>query len=97
MLHEGGLLCLSDNIDLLTNIFVLKALGWCIPGISEVGRSSLLAERSSFSLVSCSAFIIFVSARFVSCFWTFQLLPANLVFCQQHDFKPFRDFFFLFV
>ena len=44
------------GIDLLTNIFVLKALGWFFPGISEVGRSSiLLAERSSFfCLFSCS-------------------------------------------
>ena len=48
-------------IDLLTDIFVLKALGWCIPGISEVGRSSLHAERSSFSLISCSTLSIFVS------------------------------------
>ena len=40
----------DKHIDLLTNIFVLKALGWCFPGISEVGRSSLLlAKRSSFS------------------------------------------------
>ena len=31
-------------------------------------------------LVSCSVFIVFVSARFASCFLTFQLLPANLVF-----------------
>ena len=44
-----------DNIDLLMNIFVRKALGWCFPGISEVGRSSLLlAERCSISLISCS-------------------------------------------
>ena len=36
-------------------MFVLKVLGWCFPGISEVGRSRLvLAERSSFSLISCS-------------------------------------------
>ena len=29
-------------IDLLMNMCVLKALGWCFPGISEVGRSRLL-------------------------------------------------------
>ena len=63
---------------ILTSLFLLRVLGWCVPGISGVGRSSLLAERSSFSLVSCSAFIVFVSARFASgCFLTFQLLPAN--------------------
>ena len=45
---------LIHTINLLTNIFVLQALGWCFPDISEVGRSSLLlAERSSFSLISC--------------------------------------------
>ena len=48
-------------IDLLTNIFLLKALGWCMPGISEVGRSCSLAERSSFSLISCSTLSIFVT------------------------------------
>ena len=46
------------TIAFLTNIFVLKALGWCFPDISAVGRSSLLlAERSSFSLISCSTLI----------------------------------------
>ena len=60
-------------IDLLMNIFVLKALGWCFPGISGVGRSRLLlAEGSSFSLISCSARLIiffFYSARFASFFF----------------------------
>ena len=37
----------------------------------------------------------FVSARFASCFLTFQLLPANLVILRcQRDFKLFRVFFF---
>ena len=37
------------NIFILTNFFLLKVPGWCIPGISGVG---LLAERSGVSLVS---------------------------------------------
>ena len=46
---------IPGTIDLLANIFVLEALGRCIPGISDVKRSRLLlAERSSFSLISCS-------------------------------------------
>ena len=48
-------------VDLLPHIFVLKALGWCNPGISAVGRSSLLAEWSSFSLFSCSTSSIFIT------------------------------------
>ena len=36
------------KINILTNFFLLRVLGWCIPGICGVGRSSLLAERSSF-------------------------------------------------
>ena len=42
---------------------MLKAFCWCIPGISGVGRSSLLAERSSFSLIPCSTWSIFVTTR----------------------------------
>ena len=34
--------------DLLTNIFVLKALGWCFPGISEVGRFIFLRHGPAF-------------------------------------------------
>ena len=49
---------MGDDIDLLTNIFLLEALGWCFPDISDVGRSNLLlAERSSFSLISCSTLL----------------------------------------
>ena len=51
----------KSTLDLLTSIFMLKALIQCIPGISAVGRSSLLAERSSFSLISCSTLSIFVT------------------------------------
>ena len=60
--------------NILTNFFLLKVLGWCIPGIPGVG---LYAERSSFSLVSGSIFTVFASARFASYFSSFQLLPAN--------------------
>ena len=41
---------------------------------------ALLAERSSFLFVCCSAFTVLVSARFVGCFVTFQPLTANFVF-----------------
>ena len=49
----------TGHIDLYTHVFMLKALGWCIPGISDVGRFNLLAERSSFSSIfrsTCSSF-----------------------------------------
>ena len=70
------------------NIFVLKAFGWCFPGISGVRRSGLLlAERSSFSLISCSARLIimfFYSACFASYFFLF------CSFCQLFFFYSAR-------
>ena len=53
---------------MLSNFFLLRVLGWCIPEISGVG---LLTERSSFSLFSRSALIVF-------CFCSFCQLSLDL-------------------
>ena len=78
-----------NNIDLLTNIFVLKALGWCFPGISGVGRSSLiLAERSRFSLISCSTWSIFVT-KYIVIFMGITFFPADTQIrtTEKQDYK----------
>ena len=92
MLAERGIFVVWDLCDtdpsaymnILIDIFLLKVLGWCTPGI--FGGPTLTPP----SCISCGTvqlfcdfllrIIFFVSARFASCFLTFQLLPANLVF-----------------
>ena len=75
-------------------------LGWCIPGISGGPTSTppppITCGTGQLFLDLLLRLIIFVSARFASCFLTFQLLPAELVFLLTR-FELFRDFFFLFV
>ena len=75
-------------INILIDIFLLKVLGWCTPGISGVPLGhrlrAVFAERSSFSLVSCSALLfcvcsfckLFLDVSGASCKFGF---PANTI------------------
>ena len=79
-----GPACRATPLHAFQTIFVLKVLGWCTPGVSG-GPTSTPPP-----CITCGAvqlffdfllrLIIFVSALFASCFLTFQLLAASLVF-----------------
>ena len=69
------------NINILLDIFQLKVLGWCIPGISGGPTSTpppcITCGTVQLFFDFLLRHIILVSALFASCFLTFQLLPAN--------------------
>ena len=74
-------------INILVDIFLLKVLGWCTPGISGGPTSTpppcITCGTVQLFFDFLLRQIIFVSARLASCFLTFQLLPANGVFCHN--------------
>ena len=66
----------------LKDIFLLTVLGWRTPGISGGPTSTpppcISCGTDQLFLGFLLRLIIFVSARFASCFLSFQLLPAYL-------------------
>ena len=83
-----GLARAAASINIVIDIFLLKVLGWCTPDISGGPTSTpppcITCGTVQLFFDFLLRLIIFVHARFASCFLTFSAASSKYVFCQ-HD------------